>query len=110
MQFNNQVIVHGIKESAGDFEGKAFSSTTFHCEVDLKENGAGRSLGRVTRPFKIGDAAEFEKWVHLAASFPLKADAVFEMVAARDDKSELKLISIAPVARASAPAQASKAA
>lgn len=100
MQFNNQVIVHGIKESAGTFEGKPFSSTTFHCEVDLKENGAGRSLGRVTRPFKIGDAKEFDKWLHLGNSFPIKADAVFEMEATREDGTRLKLVSIVPVARA----------
>lgn len=94
MQFNAQVIVHGIKESKGEFEGRAFSSTTFHCEVDLKDNGAGRSLGRVTRPFKLGDAAEFDKWLNV--SLPVKADAVFEMEAARDDKSTLRLVSLAP--------------
>lgn len=61
MQVTSKVIVHAVKESVGVFEGKPFSSTTFHCEVDLKENGAGRSLGRVTRPFKLGDAKEFDK-------------------------------------------------
>ena len=99
MQFKSDVIVHGIKESAGIFEGKEFSSCTFHCEVDLKENGAGRSLGRVTRPFKFPDAKEFDKWAHLGASFPIKADAVFEMEAAREDKTTLKLVSIKPVAQ-----------
>jgi hypothetical protein len=102
MQFNAKVIVHGIKESVGEFEGRAFSSTTFHCEVDLKENGAGRSLGRVTRPFKLGDAKEFDKWAHLGKSLPIEADATFEMEAARDDKATLKLVSIVPVARAKA--------
>lgn len=97
MQFKSEVVIHGIKESKGEFEGRSFSSTTFHCEVDLKENGAGRSLGRVTRPFKIADAAEFDKWVHMGNAFPIKADAVFEMSAAREDKAELKLVSIAPV-------------
>lgn len=104
MQFTSNVIVHGIKESKGTFEGKAFSSTTFHCEVDLKENGAGRSLGRVTRPFKIGDAGEFDKWAHLGNAFPIQAEAVFEMEAARDDGSRLVLVSIKPVKRVPAPA------
>lgn len=98
MQFPAKVVVHGIKESAGNFEGRDFSSCTFHCEVDLKENGAGRSLGRVTRPFKIGDAKEFDKWAHLGSAFPIKADAVFEMVAMKDDKSEMRLVSIQPTA------------
>lgn len=96
MQFKSDVIVHGIKESVGEFEGRAFSSTTFHCEVDLKENGAGRSLGRVTRPFKLGDAKEFDKWAHLGNSLPIQAEAVFEMEASRDDKTTLRLVSIVP--------------
>ena len=106
MQFSSKVIVHAVKESKGTFEGRAFSSCTFHCEVDLKENGAGRSIGRVTRPFKLGDASEFDKWEHLGASLPITADAVFEMAASKDDKSVLNLISIKPVARAPQPAQA----
>ncbi len=72
--------------------------------MDLKENGAGRSLGRVTRPFKIGDAGEFDKWAHLGNAFPIQAEAVFEMEAARDDGSRLVLVSIKPVKRVPAPA------
>ena len=100
MRIPMQVVVHGIKESVGEFEGKAFNSLTFHCEVDLKENGAGRSLGRVTRPFKIGDAKEFDKWSHLGASFPITASAVFEMEATREDGTKLSLVEITPAARA----------
>ena len=96
MQFNSTVIVHAVKESAGEYEGRAFSSCTFHCEVDLKENGAGRSIGRVTRPFKLGDAKEFDKWAHLGHSLPIEAEAVFEMSAAKEDKSTLVLVSIVP--------------
>jgi len=106
MQFQSQVIVHAVKESVGEMEGRAFSSTTFHCEVDLKENGAGRSIGRVTRPFKLGDHKEFDKWAHLGGSLPIQADAVFEMTAAREDGTSLKLVSIKPVSRAAAPQQA----
>lgn len=101
MRIPMQVVVHGIKESVGEMEGRPFNSLTFHCEVDLKENGAGRSLGRVTRPFKIKDAAkDFDKWAPFSTAFPLTANAVFEMVATRDDKSELVLCEIAPVPRA----------
>ena len=102
MQFPAKAIVHAVKESVGTIEGKAFSSTTFHCEVDLKENGAGRSIGRVTRPFKLGDHKEFDKWAHLGQSLPIEAEAVFEMVASADDKTQIKLISIKPVSRATA--------
>lgn len=97
MQFQAEVIVHAVKESAGEFEGRAFSSTTFHCEVDLKENNAGRSIGRVTRPFKLGDAKEFDKWAHLGSALPIKAKAVFEMEATREDGAKMSLVSIVPI-------------
>jgi hypothetical protein len=100
MQFTSKVIVHAVKESVGTIEGKAFSSTSFHCEVDLKENGAGRSIGRVTRPFKLGDHKEFDKWAHLGQSLPIESEAVFEMVAGREEGTALKLVSIKPVSRA----------
>ncbi len=102
MRIPMQVVVHGIKESVGTFEGKPFSSTTFHCEVDLKENGAGRSIGRVTRPFKIGDAKEFDKWAHLGSAFPVTANAVFEMEATREDGTKLSLVEITPAAKVKA--------
>lgn len=114
MRIPMQVVCHAIKESVGEFEGKPFNSLTFHCEVDLKENGAGRSLGRVTRPFKIKDAAkDFDKWSHLAASFPINANAVFEMEATRDDGSKLVLVDISPAPaapRQPLPSQVQKAA
>lgn len=99
MQVNAEVIVHAVKESVGTFEGKAFSSCTFHCEVDLKENGVGRSIGRVTRPFKLGDAAEFDKWAHLGNSLPIKAAAVFDMEATKEDGARLALKAIRPLVK-----------
>jgi hypothetical protein len=100
MQFTSEVVVHAVKESVGEFEGKAFSSTTFHCEVDMKENGAGRAIGCVTRPFKLGDAKEFDKWAHLSHSLPCKAHAVFEMEATKEVQGQsgtkLVLVSIKP--------------
>jgi hypothetical protein len=95
-----QVTVHGIKESVGTVEGRAFSSTTFHCEVDLAENGAGRSLGRVTRPFKLGDAKEFDKWAHLGGSLPLRAEARMAFEASKEDGIKMVLKSIRPLVQA----------
>lgn len=105
MQFESEVIVHAVKESKGEINGRPFSSTTFHCEVDLKENGAGRSIGRVTRPFKLGDASEFDKWQHLGDALPIKAKAVFELGAAREDGTNLILIEIKPLSRMNTPPQ-----
>jgi hypothetical protein len=102
METKSKVIVHAVKESVGTFEGKAFSSTTFHCEVDLKENGAGRSIGRVTRPFKLGDHTEFDKWAHLGKSLPIEAEATFTMEASREDGVKLTLVGIRPMNQAPA--------
>lgn len=100
MQFNTTAIVHGIKESKGQIEGRAYSSTTFHIEVDLQENSSGRSIGTVTRPFKLGTAEEFDKWAHLSKSFPIKVDATFELGAGREDSTSLKLVALKPTAQA----------
>jgi len=96
MRFQSEVIVHGVKESQGTIEGRSFSSTTFHCEVDLAENSAGRSIGKATRPFKFGDAKEFDKWAHLDNSLPIKAIATFEVSAASQDGSKMMLVEIKP--------------
>lgn len=109
MKFSNQALCTGIKESKGEFEGKAFSSTTFHLIVDVAENGAGRSLGSVTRPFKFGDASEFEKWAHLSKSWPVTGvpcQCDFEVVAGSDNSSKLVLLGIRPAASSSAAASA----
>lgn len=97
MKMKSSVVLHAVKESKGEMEGRPFSSTTFHLEVDLSENGAGRSIGRVTRPFKLGDASEFDKWAHLGASLPIQCEATFELEAAREDGSKLKLVELVPV-------------
>lgn len=101
MNLQSEVIVHAVKESAGTFENKPFSSTTFHCEVDLPENGAGRSIGRVTRPFKLGDATEFDKWAHLGQSLPVKAMATFAVEASRDasgrESTKLTMTALRPL-------------
>lgn len=107
MKFKNEVLCTGIKESKGEFEGKPFSSTTFHLNVEVAENGAGRSIGTVTRPFKFGDASEFEKWAHLSKSWPvggLPCIGDFEVVAGADNKSNLVLLGIRPVTQATAKA------
>lgn len=102
MKFQNTAICTGIKESKGSFEGKDFSSTTFHLIVDVAENSAGRSIGSVSRPFKFGAADEFEKWAHLEKSWPvggLPCVCEFEVVAGADSSSKLMLLGIKPAAQ-----------
>lgn len=103
MKMQSAVLCTGIKESSGTFEGKPFSSTTFHLNVDVAENSAGRSIGAVTRPFKMGDASEFEKWVPLKAAWPatgLPCLATFDVVAGADNSSKLTLLDLRPASQA----------
>ncbi len=107
MKFTNKAICTAIKESKGEMEGKAFSSTTFHLNVDLAENGAGRSIGTVTRPFKFGDASEFEKWANMKDKWPLgglHCECDFEVVAGADNSSKLMLLGIRPAQSVARPA------
>ena len=101
MKMKSTIVCTGIKESAGVIEEtkKAYSSTTFHLIVDVAENSAGRSIGSVSRPFKFGDASEFEKWAHLDKSWPvagLLCDCEFDVVAGPENTSKLVLIGIKP--------------
>lgn len=99
-----QTTCYGIKQSAVEFEGKKFSSTTFYLPAELSESAAGKTLGSITVPYKCGDATEFEKWAHLQNSWPeagLKVIAQFELVSGKDgqgkDTGKLALASIRPV-------------
>ena len=109
MKMKSMVLCTGIKESAGVFEEtkKAFSSTTFHLIVDVAENGAGRSIGSVSRPFKFGDATEFEKWAKLKDKWPvggLVCDCEFDLVAGAENTTKLTLLSIVPAPQSTRPA------
>jgi hypothetical protein len=96
MRMKNTVQLHAVKESKGEIEGNKFSSTKFHLEVDLKENGVGRSIGSVTREFKFGTADEFDKWEHLGKSLPFPVECTWDMEATKDG-TKLTLIDIVPV-------------
>lgn len=109
-----KVICHGIKQSAVEFDGKKFSSTTFYLPAELAESAAGKTLGAITVPYKLGDASEFEKWAHLSNSWPesgLPVMVQFELVSGKDaqgkDAGKLQLTGIRPAAapgRVAAPA------
>lgn len=99
-----QTTCYGIKQSATEFEGKKYSSTTFYLPAELSESAAGKTLGSITVPYKCGDASEFEKFAHLQNSWPdsgLKVMAQFELVSGKDaqgrDAGKLQLVGIRPV-------------
>lgn len=101
MKMKNQAVLHGIKSSKGDYEGRAYDSTTFHLAVDMGQSGNGESIGAVTRPFKFGDSQEFQKWTHLKNSWPLGGvlcDCEFDVIAGSDNSVKLTLLAIQPTA------------
>lgn len=98
-------ICHGIKQSATEYEGRKFSSTTFYLPAELAESAAGKTLGAITVPYKFGDASEFDKWGHLSKSWPeggIKVSVQFELVSGKDaqgkDTGKLQLVGIKPAA------------
>lgn len=99
-----KVICHGIKQSAVEFDGKKFSSTTFYLPAELAESSAGKTLGAITVPYKFGDASEFEKWAQFQNTWPETGMPVvvqFELVSGKDaqgkDTGKLALTGIRPV-------------
>lgn len=103
MRMSNKAVLHGIKSSKGDFEGRGYDSTTFHLAVDMGQSSNGESIGNVTRPFKFGTSEEFKKWEHLKAGWPLGGvlcDCEFDVVAGSDNSVKLTLLAIKMVDRA----------
>lgn len=97
MQMNMQAVLHGVKSSKGDFEGRPFDSTTFHLAVDMGQSSSGESIGTVTRPFKFGTSEEFKKWAHLKKSWPvggILCDCLMDVVAGSDNAVKLTLMGI----------------
>ena len=102
---NVQSTLFGAKSSSGDYEGKAFSSTTFYLPADMAQSASSKAIGMVTVPYKCGDHTEIQKWLHLEKSWPVGGVPVlcdFEVVQGRDaqgrDSGKLQLLAIRPVA------------
>lgn len=99
MRMKTQAVLHGIKSSKGDFEGRGYDSTTFHLAVDMGDSSNGESIGAVTRPFKFGKSDEFQKWAHLKGSWPLGGvlcDCEIDVIAGSDNSTKLTLLAIQP--------------
>lgn len=101
MKLTSKAVLHGIKSSKGDYEGRGYDSTTFHISVDMGQSSNGESIGVVTRPFKFGDSSEFQKWAHLKGNWPMGGvlcDCEFDVVAGADNTTKLTLLGIKPAA------------
>lgn len=107
MKMTSQAVLHGIKQSKGEYEGRAFDSTTFHLSVDIGNSSSGESIGVVTRPFKCGDSTQFDKWAGFKTKWPpggVLCDCDFDIVAGSENSSKLTLLAIRPAASGKAAA------
>ncbi|GGH53751.1 hypothetical protein GCM10010975_09640 [Comamonas phosphati] len=110
MMMKSNALLFGIESSKGEFEGTKYDSTKFHLSVDLGQKSNGKTVGVVTRPFKLGDSTEIEKWEHLnqymSQGKPIPVEAEFDVVASSDGV-KLTLMSVKPATQASGKAAAS---
>lgn len=104
MRFSAQAILTAVATSKGEYEGRSFDSCTFHLSVDLPEKSTGETIGNVTRPFKMGTSAEFEKWRTYKDKWPvtgIPVECIFEATAGSDNSTKLNLVAIKPLPTAS---------
>jgi hypothetical protein len=80
MKLQTQITVTGMKKSKGTLEnGNPYDSTKVYAMTDLDDR-KGNGLGAATVEYTFGTSEEFDKFKHLAASFPLVCDAEIEIV------------------------------
>lgn len=103
MKMQSKSTLYGLKPSFGEVEGNKYDFTTFYLPAEFATNTASKAIGCVTVPYKFGDSTEFDKWAHLANSWPvggLPVDCEFDVVLGKDakgkDAPKLVLLGIKP--------------
>lgn len=80
MKFNLKMTVTGMKKSKGTLEnGTPFDSTKVYALTDLDDR-KGNGMGQATVEYALGKSDEFDKFAHMANSFPLECEAEVEIV------------------------------
>lgn len=105
MKLTTKFTVTGMKRSKGTLEnGNPYDSTKVYALTDLDDR-KGNGMGAATVEYSFGTSEEFEKFKHLAGSFPLECEAEIEIVT--NGRTQTTIINaIKPMARAAgAPAQ-----
>lgn len=99
MKLQTKLTITGMKRSKGTLEnGNAYDSTKVYALTDLDDR-KGNGIGSATVEYSFGTSEEFEKFKHLANSFPVEAEAEIEIVT--NGKTQTTLITgIRPLQRA----------
>lgn len=107
MKFSSTIKVTGMKFSKGTMDnGQAFDSTKVFVETEL-DASKDTAMGTACAEYGLGKAEEFQKYKHLADSFPFMAVAEMEIVT--NGKTQKTVIhSLRPVDTAKTPAGVTK--
>jgi hypothetical protein len=80
MKFNSTIKVTGMKFSKGKMDnGTEFDSTKVYVETVL-DSSKESAMGTACAEYGLGKAEEYQKYRHLADSFPFMAVAEMEIV------------------------------
>lgn len=80
MKFTSLVKVTGMKFNKGTMDnGQSFDSTKVFVEMPL-DSTRDNAMGAATTEYALGKAEEYQKYTHLASSFPFMANADMEIV------------------------------
>lgn len=107
MKFQTRITVTGMKKSKGVIQdsGMAYDSTKVYALTDLDDR-KGNGIGAATVEYAFGDSTEFDKYKHLANSFPCEFEADVEIVTSGASQKTI-ITGLRPVQRAQqAPAKA----
>ena len=107
MKFTSTIKVTGMKFSKGTMDnGQAFDSTKVFVETEL-DTSKDTAMGTACAEYGLGKAEEYQKYKHLADSFPFMALADMEIVT--NGKTQKTVIhSLRPVEAAKSAASGSK--
>lgn len=80
MKFTAQLLITGMKRSKGTLEnGNPYDSTKVYGMTDLDDR-KGNGMGAATVEYSFGTSEEYDKFRHLANSFPVLCNAEIEIV------------------------------
>jgi len=107
MKFTSTIKVTGMKFSKGTMDnGQAFDSTKVFVETEL-DSSKDTAMGTACAEYGLGKAEEYQKYKHLADSFPFMALADMEIVT--NGKTQKTVIhSLRPVESAKSAASGGK--
>lgn len=104
MKFSSTIKVTGMKYSKGMMDnGQTFDSTKVFVETEL-DASKDTAMGTACAEYNLGKAEEYQKYKHLAGTFPFMAVADMEIVTnGKTQKTIIHALKPVDTAKAAAP-------